>query len=207
MGKAFSLFRASLSEGMNFFRISGRNRSTFMKIWVPIIIGVLFMLAMGSYGELMMEPLEGTGLEYVVLTIFVVFAAAFTLFEGVYKASGLLFNCRDDDMVLALPIKKSTVLLIRILKFYLFEVMVNALFLVPVMLVYALRVGVSGSFYLVSIVALLILPILPVVLSCLIGGIISFFSSKFKFKNLAQIIFTVLFLLVVYMCHTILENS
>ena len=76
MGKAFSLFRASLSEGMNFFRISGRNRSTFMKIWVPIIIGVLFMLAMGSYGELMMEPLEGTGLEYVVLTIFVVFAAA-----------------------------------------------------------------------------------------------------------------------------------
>ncbi len=197
MGKAFSLFRASLSEGMNFFRISGRNRSTFMKIWVPIIISVLFMLAMGSYGELMMEPLEGTGLEYVVLTIFVVFAAAFTLFEGVYKASGLLFNCRDDDMVLALPIKKSTVLLIRILKFYLFEVMVNALFLVPVMLVYALRVGVSGSFYLVSIVALLILPILPVVLSCLIGGIISFFSSKFKFKNLAQIIFTVLFLLVV----------
>ena len=196
MRKTLSLFRATLSEGMNFFKISGRNRSKFMKHGVPVIIGILFMIAMGSYGDLLMEPLEGTGLEYVVLTVFVVFSAMFTLLEGIYKASGLLFNCRDDDMILALPIRKTTVLFIRILKFYLFEVMVNAIFLAPVMLVYALRVGAPVSFYVVSVIALFILPIIPIVISCLIGGLVAYFSTKFKFKNLAQIIFTVIFLLV-----------
>ncbi len=204
MRKVLSLFKASLSEGMSFFIIRGKNRSKFMKIYVPIIIGILFMMAMGTYGEMMMESLAGTGLEYVVLTIFVVFSAFFTLFEGIYKASGLLFNCRDDDTVLALPINKSTVFLIRILKFYIFEVMVNALFLAPVMLVYALRVGVSASFYVVSIIAMLILPILPIVLSCLIGGFIAYFSSKFRLKNIVQIVFSVLFLLIVlYMSYNL----
>ncbi len=197
MRKVFALLKASFSEGMSFFIIRGKNRSKFMKVYVPIIIGILFMSAMGSYGEIMMEPLAGTGMEYVVLTLFVVFSAVFTLVEGVYKASGLLFNCRDDDIVLALPIKKSTVLLIRIFKFYIFEVMVNALFLAPVMLVYALKIGASLSFYITSIVGLFVLPIFPVVLSCLIGGIIAYSSSKFRLKNIVQIISTALVMLIV----------
>ena len=197
MKKMFALLKASFSEGMSFFIIRGKNRSKFMRVYVPIIIGIMFMLAMGSYGEMMMEPLAGTGLEYVVLTLFVVFSAVFTLVEGVYKAGGLLFNCRDDDIVLALPIKKSTVLLIRIFKFYVFEVMVNALFLAPVMLVYALKIGASLSFYISSIVGLFVLPIFPVVLSCLIGGLIAYSSSKFRLKNIVQIILTTLVMLIV----------
>lgn len=197
MKKTISLLRASMSEGMSFFRISGRNRSRFMKVGVPIIVGVLFMIAMGGYGYMMMEPLMGTGMEFVVLTLFVAFAAIFMLMEGIYKASGLLFNCRDDDMVLALPIKKSTVLLIRIMKFYLFEAMVNALFLAPVMLVYGVVTGAPVIFYVVSAMALLVLPILPIVISCVIGGLIAFFATKFRFKNLVQIVLTTIVLLVV----------
>ena len=197
MRKAFSLLRASMSEGMSFFRISGRNRSRFMKVGVPIIVGVLFMSAMASYGYMMMEPLMGTGMEHVVLTLFAAFAAIFTLMEGIYKASGLLFNCRDDDMVLALPIKKSTVLLIRVMKFYLFEVMVNALFLAPVMVMYGVVVGAPVTFYVVSVIALLMLPILPVVVSCVVGGLIAYFATKFKFKNLVQIVLSTLAILVV----------
>ncbi len=196
MRKALSLLRASMSEGMSFFRISGRNRSRFMKVGVPVIVGVLFMVAMASYGYMMMEPLVGTGLEFVVLTLFVVFAAIFMLMEGIYKASGLLFNCKDDDIVLALPIKRSTVLMIRVMKFYLFETMVNALFLAPVMLVYGAVTGAPLMYYVVSVIALLLLPILPIVVSCVIGGFIAFFATRFRFKNLIQIVLTAIVMLV-----------
>lgn len=194
MNKALALFRASLSEGMSFFRISGRNRSKFMKTGVPIIVGTMFMLAMGMYGYGMMDSLAEAGMEYVTLTIFAIITAVVILLEGVYKTSGLLFNCRDDNTVLALPIKKSTVLLIRMMKFYLFEVMVGTLFMAPVMLVYGVRVGAGIGFYLISILALLILPILPVIISCVVGGVISFFSTKFRFKNIAQIVLATVFL-------------
>ncbi len=197
MGKALSLFKASLSEGMSFFRISARNRSKFMKVGVPIIIGIFFMSAMASYGYMMMEQLAETGMEFVTLTLFAVITTLFIIMEGVYKTSGLLFNCRDDDVVLSLPIKKSTVLLIRIMKFYLFEVMVNALFLAPVMLIYGMKMGMGFSYYVVSLLVLLLLPIVPVVISCVVGGLISYFSVKFKFKNLAEIVLTTIVLIVV----------
>lgn len=196
MNKMFSLLRASMSEGMNIFRISGRKQSKVMRIGLPIIVAVLLMFSVGFYADMMMEPLVEVGMEFVVLTLFVVIGALFILVEGVYKASGLLFNCRDDDMLLSLPIKKSTVLFVRILKFYFFQVMVNALILLPAMIAYAMRVDVGVTFYLVSGMALLVLPMLPVAIACAIGSVIAFFSAKFRFKSFAQIIITTLFLLV-----------
>lgn len=206
MRKALSLFKASLSEGMSFFKISGRNRSKFMKMGLPIIIGVLFMSAMASYGYMIMEQLSGTGMEFVTLTLFSVITTLFIVMEGVYKTSGLLFNCRDDDIVLSLPIKKSTVLLIRMMKFYLFEVMVNALFLAPVMLVYGVNMDMGILYYVVSLLALLLLPIVPVVVSCIVGGLISYFSVKFKFKNLAEIVLTTIALIVVLIASFSLQD-
>lgn len=197
MNKVLALLKASFSEGMSFFRISGRNRSKFTQTGVPIIVGALFMIAMGDYGYELMNILADTGMEYVALTIFAILTAMIIVLEGVYKTSGLLFNCRDDNIVLALPIKKSTVFLIRVMKFYLFEVMVGALFIAPVMLVYGVKTGAGGAYYLVSALALLLLPILPVVISCVIGGLISFFSTRFKLKNLVQIILTTVFLIAI----------
>lgn len=197
MRRALSLFKATLTEGMSFFRISGRNRSKFMKVGLPIIIGIFFMSAMASYGYMMMEQLAETGMEFVTLTLFALVTTLFIIMEGVYKTSGLLFNCRDDDIVLSLPIKKSTVLLIRMMKFYLFEVMVNALFLAPVMLVYGVKMGLGISYYIVSLLTLFLLPIVPVVISCVVGGLISYFSVKFKFKNLVEIVLTTIVLIVV----------
>ena len=144
-----------------------------------------------------MEPLKGTGLEFVLLTLFILFTSIMTLIEGIYKSGNLLFNCKDDNLLLALPLKKSTVLFVRIMKFYVFELLYNSLFLLPAMVVYACYVKVGVTYYIVSLIALLLLPIIPVVVSCIIGGIISMSSAKFKLKNIAQTIITTLFLLVI----------
>ena len=197
MSKFFSLLRASMSEGMNIFRLSGKKQSKFSRIGVPIILAIIIMVSVAGYVDMMMEPLAKVGMEFVVLTIFVIFGAIFILVEGVYKANGLLFNCRDDDMLLALPVKRTTVLVIRVLKFYLFEVMANALILIPAIVIYAIKVDVPASFCLVSLSALFILPILPIIISSVIGGLISFFSAKFRYKNLVQIMLTTLVLLAV----------
>ena len=103
-----------------------------------------------------------------------------------------------------MPIKKETIFFIRGLKFYIFELLYNSLFLLPVMVVYAFFSYPGFSYYIVSIVALLLLPIVPIVLSCLIGFIITYFSSMFKGKNFVQTIFTTIVLLFVfYFCYNI----
>ena len=197
MKKTLSLIKACMTDNMSLFRIKTKGKNEVSKKILPVFIAICVLYSVWFYANAIMEPLVKVHLEYVLLTLFILFTTILTLAEGIYKSSNLLFNSHDDNLLLSLPIKKSTVLFIRIFKFYVFELLYNALFLLPAMVVYVRYVEVGVSFYISSLVALLLLPIIPIVISCIIGTIISGTSSKFRFKNIAQIFVTTIFLLVV----------
>lgn len=197
MKKILSLVKVSLNHDMNIFKIHTKKQSNFSKYFLPLIITLYIMVVFGFYAKEIIGFLKPVHLEFVVLTLFALVVSIFTLIEGIYKSGNLLFNCKDDQLLLSLPVKKSTVLFIRILKFYVFELLFNTLFFLPVIIVYAFIMHPGFTFYLSSFFALLLLPIVPIILSCLIGFVITFLSSQFKGKNITQTIFTMLFLLVV----------
>lgn len=196
MGKLFSLLKASMTDGMQIFRISKnsakgkKSNQTGLLIAIAALIG----FSIWVYADKLLDSLTDVGAGFVVLTLFVIITSVLTLVEGIYKSGDLLFNCRDDDLMLSLPIKKSTVLFIRVFKLYVFELLYNSLFLIPAMIAYAIRTDVSWTFYLSSLAAILLLPIVPIVIGCIIGGIIVGVSSRFRLKNLVQIIVTMAFL-------------
>ena len=198
MKKLVSLIKTCMTDNMSLFKIKGKQQNGTSKAFFPVVLAILVFASVWSYANMLMEPLIKVNMEFVLLTIFIFFTSVMTLVEGIYKSSNLLFNCKDDNLLLSLPIKKSTVLFIRILKFYVFELLYNSLFLVPAMVVYARYVSVGVTYYLVSFVAILLLPIIPIVVSCIIGMFISASSTKFKFKNIAQTAITMSILLVVF---------
>ena len=63
------------------------------------------------------------------------------------------------------------------------------------MIVYAVYVKPNATYYLVSIIGLLVFPIIPILISCILGTFITFVASKFKGKNIAQTVITLIFLL------------
>ena len=203
MKKIISLIKATMTDNMDIFKIKNTSGK---KTLLPVILAIICMFSVGSYANMIIEPLTRINLEYILLSLFTIVTFFLTLVEGVYKSSNLLFNCKDDNLLFSLPIKRRTVLFIRIFKFYVFELLYNSLFLLPAMIVYAINVKVSISYYIVSLFMLLLLPIIPIVISCLIGGIISSTSSKFKFKNMAQVIVTTLLLLVIFYFSFNMEN-
>ena len=197
MKKLWSLIKATLSSDMQIFKYKSKSDKKSSKIIFIVFLTLLLFFCIYSYADMFMEPLSKMHLEYVVLTLFILITSILTISEGIYKTSSLIFNCKDDNLLLSLPIKRSTVLFIRIFKFYLFELLYNSLFLAPAMVLYPRYVSVDASYFVVSIISLFILPIIPIIISCLIGAFISKTSSKFKFKNIAQIILITIFLLVV----------
>ena len=198
MKKLLSLLKVSLSYNMNLFKIKNKSQNKILKKMFPVFIFIILFVNIMGYAYMLIEPLINIHMEFVLLTLFAMVTVFFTLTEGIYKSGSLLFNCKDDDMLLSLPIKKSTVLFVRVFKFYVFEVLYNAMILIPAMLIYARYVSVGPMYWFVSIVGLLIIPIVPIIISCIIGGISSAISSKFKLKNLVQIIITTIFLLVIF---------
>ena len=195
MKKYFSLLKACMSEGMNIFRISTKKKNKFTKVILPIILALVIIGVMYKYSEMIMEQLKSVNMEIVLLTLFILLTSILTIVEGIYKSGNLLFNCKDDNLLLSLPIRKSTVLFIRVFKFYLFELIYNSIFLLPAMAVYVRFVKPDIMFYIVSVIGIILFPIIPILISCLIGTFITYIASKFKGRNIIQTLVTVVFLL------------
>ena len=206
MKKYFSLIKACLSNDMSLFKINVKNKKKVMQIIIPLLLTIVIMVAIGSYADMFIEPLLPTGNAQIVLSLFVFVTFLFTLMEGIYKSGDLLFKCKDDNLLLSLPISKRTVMFVRIFKFYLFELLYNSLFLVPAIAVYAYYVHPSFSYYIVSLLMLILLPIIPIVLSCILGIITSSLSSKFKHKNLFQILISFIFIGVIMFFSSNMES-
>lgn len=195
MQKALSLIKATMTENMSIFRVKNKHQSKVQKRVLPIIIFGLIFFVMWSYANMFMEQLNKVNMEFVGLTIFIFITTILTVIEGIYKSSNLLFNCKDDNLLFSLPISKKTVLFTRIFKFYVFELLYNSMFLIPSMVAYIRWANVGFTYYLVSFMGLILFPMIPVAISCAIGMFISLVSSKFKKRNIVQIIITTLFLL------------
>lgn len=195
MNKIISLLKASMTDGMNIFKIYTKKKNTFTKIILPIILTLIIMGYMFSYSKIIIEQLATVKMEYVLLSLFVIVTSLMTLIEGIYKSGNLLFNCKDDDLLFSLPIKKSTVLFIRVFKFYIFELIFNSIFIIPAMIVYGIYVHPSVIYYLVSIIGVFLFPIIPILLSCLIGVFITYITSKFKVRNMIRTLLTIVFII------------
>ena len=206
MNKLISLVKVSLNHDMNIFKINSKKQNKFTKFGLPLFFTLSIMFLFGIYANELIKLLKPVHLEFVVLTLFAFFITILTFIEGVYKSGSLLFNCKDDQLLFSLPIKKSTVLFIRIFKLYCFEFLYNSLFLLAPIIIYAYYVQPSWTYYLASLIALILLPIVPIVLSCIVGFIITFLSSKFKGKNIMQTIITSVFLLLIIYFSYNLDN-
>lgn len=198
MKKLLSLLKATMSQDMSLFRIKAKNESGARKIVLPIVLSLVVMFSIGSYAAILAEELAPSHLTYIVLTIFIMVTSLLTIIEGVYKSQGILFEARDNDLLFSLPITKSKIFFIRVFKLITFQFLYNSLFMLPAIIVYAMYEKTDVSFYLISLIMLVLLPIIPTIVGCILGYIIKGLSSKFKARNIVQVLFTSLILLGIF---------
>lgn len=186
MNKLFSLLKATMFEGIQLFNYRAKDER--LRRTMPILLGTLVGLAMFYSVNAMMVELKEDGAESAVLALYVLVTTIVIVTEGIYKSGDLLFRPRDNDMLLAMPIKKSTIVAARIIKFYMFELLYCLIFLLPAIVAYAINVEVEALYYLVAITMLVLVPVIPIAVSCIVGLLITAVSSRFKHKTLLQVI-------------------
>ncbi len=190
MKQFFILLKASLTEGMDIFRVKKNNDGKSSGAGLTFTLMAMIFFIMWVYANSWFDGLSEVGRESTLLPFIIVITTVLTLIEGIYKSSSLLYNAKDDDLLLTLPISRGKIVALKLVKFYLFELMFNSMFLLPAMIVYFTRATTMPSFIPVSILVLILMPVIPIMLSCLIGAVISAFSSKFKKRTAVQIVFT-----------------
>lgn len=206
MKKILSLLKATMSQDMSLFKLKSDNHSKIQKRILPIFLSIVVMFSIGSYAFMLADVLAPNNLTYIMLTIFILVSSLLTLIEGIYKSQGILFEAKDTDLLFSLPILKSQIIFTKLFKLITFEIFYNLLFMLPSVIVYVIYEKPSFSFYIVSLIMLILLPIIPTIIACVIGYIIKGIVSKFKSRNILQIILTTIFLLFIFYASFNLES-
>lgn len=186
MKRLISLLKAMMSGGIQIFNYRARTERS--RRIMPIVLGTLIGLMMLFSASAMVVELKRDNAESAILSVYTLVTTVIILMEGIYKSGDLLFRPRDNDMLLAMPIKKTTIVFARVIKFYLFELLYCLIFLLPAIIAYAMNTAVEPSYYLVALTALLLLPIAPIAISCAVGAVVTAVSSKFRHKTFWQIV-------------------
>ncbi|MGN0383206.1 MAG: hypothetical protein ACI4DS_02970 [Eubacterium sp.] len=205
--KTISLLKAALSQDMNMFKYSAkRNSGKLTKALFPIILFVIVSISIGTYAYMIGKELAPYHLTYIMLSMFIMGVTVITFMEGIYKSQGILFEAKDNDLLFALPIKKSQILFIRVFKLLLFQYIYNLMFLLPAFVIFIYFEKPEIGFYFISLLMSLLIPIIPTVISSVLGYIIKLFSSKFKAKKIVQTLISGIVFLGIFYLSLNIEN-
>lgn len=180
---------------------SDKNKTIAISIGMGIVFLMLAYMPF-MYATLMADVLTEMGLLSLILVTAIIGSVMMTFFTSIYKAQGVLFSAKDYEMLMSLPIKTSVILTSKIIQLLSLNYLFTALILIPPSIVYFMRVSISPIFFIYLIVAVIFIPLLPIVLASIIAFILSYISSKVRWKNLFLILgsfFTVVGIMAVSM--------
>ncbi len=158
-------------------------------------VGTALMLLFGVLFQPMIDAFSGMGLTWLYFALYASMVFALGVVGTVFIASAQIFGPRDNELLLALPIRPGHILISRILVLLTVEAVVTLLVLVPVTVIW-LRAGlgsVAGMLMLVAGTALL--PLLALSVSLLLAWLLSVVGQRVRFKNLVTLVVSVAFLI------------
>lgn len=133
-------------------------------------VGQAFV-ALGAAGALPCLAVATTGVGCMVSTF--------------VKANGLLFRFRDFDLVVTMPVPLWTVVVSRITPLYGMGLACSLVLGAPLMAAYLLAVGVTPAGVIVSVLALLLAPALPVAFALAVSFCVAWAASRTPFADRA----------------------
>ena len=137
-----ALIKKQILEMLSFLSGSGRGKKRRSKgglalyalllVYVVAVFGFLFYQMMG----VLCTPLINSGLSWLYFALAGTMATALGVFGSVFAAQSQLYEAKDNELLLSLPIPPGRILLARMLVLYAQTLIFEATVLIPCILVY-----------------------------------------------------------------------
>ncbi|MHB8129335.1 MAG: putative ABC transporter permease subunit [Mobilitalea sp.] len=129
------------------------------------------------------------------------------LLTTVLKVKGTIFGFRDYDMVMTLPIKTSGIVASRLIILYALNMSFVIMVMVPMTIAYGILAKPAAMFYVINMIAMLFMPLVPIVIASFLGTFIAYVASKFRYSNVLNIIFSVGLLVAIVVLPSMMKNT
>lgn len=194
---------------INFFGINearyGKDKKRWRLIAMLAVYALLALVMMAyagliSYGLVLLGAGESVPLCLAAVSCVVVLV--FTLL----RAGATLFDLRDYELLAALPLKGTAVIVSRFLTMYLSNAALTLGVLLPGTAVCGALLRPGALFYPMMLLGALLLPLIPMTIAMLAGMLVYFLSARMKRRNLAAVALSLLFTLLVMLLPVWLES-
>lgn len=186
--------RAWLSQ--IFRRRSSKSTSKGKKVLYGIlfiyIVGVFFTMSSVMFRSLC-QPLYQSGLGWFYFAIAGIMAFGLSFIGSVFATWTQLYDSKDNDMLLSMPLKPGTILASRMAMLVILDFAIGLLVLLPAGVVWCMQQPVSVSAVIAFVLCMLLLPFFTMIFSSVIGFLIGQVTSRARNRNLVSAIFSLVF--------------
>ena len=173
----------------SFFYNQKTQRARSAAASVAFVIGYALLMVVvigGSLGMLFSQiclPLAAAGMTWMYFLMTAMLSLLLGVFGSVFSTFSSLYQARDNDLLLALPIPVRCILISRLLAVYLMGLMFGGVVMLPAILVYWCTVRLSAAAIVCPLVMLLAVSVIVFLLSCALGWVVAKINSKLKNRS------------------------
>jgi ABC-2 type transport system permease protein len=170
----------------------------FAFLYLYIAAAFIFMFGAVAYGmSLSMLP----GAEEMYFGMFSLIAFSFIFLFSIFETKSELFDCKDNEILLAMPIPAGSIVISRILTVLIYNYVESALVLLPTIVVFLISGGSPLYAFVGGGLALLGIPLIATSLASGVGYIVAVVSRRMKNKTLVTTLISVVFLLAYFVAY------
>ncbi len=193
MRNVWLLLRVQLSAmlGLNRILHLKDRRERIKKLAGRIGLGLCLLMALpgfGAYAYLMASGMNTLGQLGLFPSVILAANCMMTLIASVSVASGTLLTFKDYDLTMSLPVKPSEIAASRLLLSYVFNVLFDAMLMIPCGVVYACLANPAVSFYPIFVLTMLAAPVLPMIVGSLIGILVARLTASVRGAKYIQLL-------------------
>ncbi len=194
-----ALLRKQMSELFTFFIAGkkGKARSTGQTVGVillGIFVLVFLVITFAGMALSICIPLCEAGLDWMYFTIMGGLSFILGVVGSVFTAYTGLFVAKDNELLLSMPIKPRFIVFVRMLSLYIISFVFDALVLLSTGLIYFIFGSPTVTTFIFFPIAILVLPMLSLTVSCVLGWIVALIVPHVKNKSLVTTVVSVLFM-------------
>lgn len=163
-------------------KICKENTKIICMAFVYIFVAIMLSLYSFSLGY----GLGYIGAARVIPACALSITAMVTLVLTMIKANGVLFAYSDYEMLMALPVKTSSIIISRFANMYILNILFSLVVMIPMGAAYAIYQKPSGLFYFLWVIGIFVGSLIPTTVATIIGVIIIIISSRCKHSSVVS---------------------
>jgi len=153
--------------------------------WTVVLMLLVYLYLFGVFGMMFFSAFLGlsvlylpTGNAWMYFSMFVILSFAMMFIGSVFMAKAEIFEAKDNEMLLSMPIRPRDILASRMLGILLLNYVMEAVVAIPCAAAWIISGGGQLLSWVAFLLTVLALPFFGLAVSCLIAWVISLITSR-----------------------------